>query len=61
MIWPTSYGPRRGQIIAQLVDFGENLWDYIGFREICGTNRGRTRKSHNFFSFYPKLDEKEAK
>ena len=37
------------------------MGDHVGFGAICGTNSGRTGRSHNFFSSYPNWMKKEAR
>ena len=36
------------------------MWFSIGFGAFCGTNSGRTRRSHKFFSYYPIWLQKES-
>ncbi|MCY6524886.1 hypothetical protein, partial [Actinobacillus pleuropneumoniae] len=55
----TGYSPPCSKFVALLVDFGAEIGFLVGFGAICGTNSGRTRRSHNFFSSYPNGMKKE--
>jgi len=60
-IRPTKYNPPNKKFLALLIDFGAEMGFLVGFRAFCGTNSGRTRRSHNFFSSYPNWMQKEAR